>query len=338
MYLYFVNFKFRHHGKHSGYDNLINYFPNAFHISGQNYETLIHWINKQNKYTRFALNKLLNNKRYWIEYYTLFKTPNSSSTIIHFLYPENQYRNFGKWKDKRKIVVTFHQPPEYFIDEINNKNNIERYRFIDKAIVVSKTQIPIVEKLVGKGKVVFIPHGVDTEFFKPDKKIYKDIDVLIVGNWLRDFNFARKVFKKLQNKNINIVVVSLKKNASYFNDLNNVKFFYNISDFDLLKIYQKSKILFLPIKNATANNALLEGMSCGLPIVSTFVEAIKEYIDNEGIRFVSFNEDEVIEVLLEILKNSKLRRKMGEITRWQAIQYSWNNISGKLSNLYKELL
>ena len=57
----------------------------------------------------------------------------------------------------------------------------------------------------------------------------------------------------------------------------NYEFTRKISDSALLKSYQESLFQVIPLKEVTANNALLEGCACGLPLISIDSENIKFY-------------------------------------------------------------
>ena len=54
----------------------------------------------------------------------------------------------------------------------------------------------------------------------------------------------------------------------------------NISDTQLLTLYQESLFQVLPLNTVTASLALLEGCACGLPLISINSENIKFYISN----------------------------------------------------------
>ena len=67
----------------------------------------------------------------------------------------------------------------------------------------------------------------------------------------------------------------------YFKGLTNVELHSSINDKSLLRLYQSAQILLLPLLDCTANNALLEGMACGLPVVTTDLPAIKDYVNDD---------------------------------------------------------
>jgi glycosyltransferase involved in cell wall biosynthesis len=339
MKIYFVTFKFFHHGKHSGYDKLIDYFPDSTIISGQKYELFLEWLNKQNRFVRKIGHKLFGGKRHWIEYIVLFKTKNSPDTIVHFLYLENQYKNFGSFKGNRKVVATFHQPPKFY-DSLKPKHK-KNYHKIDKAIVLSRNLIPTIENLVGKGKVQFIPHGVDTIFFKP-MNVKKEYKILTVGNWLRDFELLSKIVKYANKSvpNLKFEIISLSNNKFYFKNLKNVLFRSGISESQLLNLYNSSKLLLLPLKECTANNALLEAMACGLPTIVTEVGGIKDYTTNEFIVYLNKNNNikETVYQIINLLQSDEYLSKLSKTAIKYSKKFAWQTITKNLYNEYLSLV
>ena len=335
MNLVFVTFKFSHHGTHSGYDKLIDYFPDAKVINGQFYEKILGIIQKQPNFIRKSLMRLIGNKRHWIEFWAILKTKNEKDTVVHFLYPENQYRYFGRMKGNRKVIATFHQPPEFY-NNLSAKRR-KNYQLIDKAIVVSRNMINTIEKYVGAGKVVFIPHGVDTNFFKPVKNSTNGNKkkVLTVGNWKRDFDLLVKVASKMMeiDSSVTFEIISIEDNKKIFKGLRNVKFRCNISDEDLLEAYHKSCLLFLPLLDCTANNALLEGLACGLPILVTDVGGVRDYADDSSVSYCN-NNMPVDTICKLILKGCG---KYRNVNISYIDKFNWNNISKTIIKQYESL-
>jgi glycosyltransferase involved in cell wall biosynthesis len=128
----------------------------------------------------------------------------------------------------------------------------------------------------------FIPHGIDTDFFKPENLSIKTNDILIVGNWMRDYKFADAVFDIVSkdNPNIKISVVALESNLNLLTERPQLVKHSSISDNSLKELYISSKILFLPLKEYTANNALLEAASCNCQILIATNQIRSDYLSN----------------------------------------------------------
>jgi glycosyltransferase involved in cell wall biosynthesis len=55
-----------------------------------------------------------------------------------------------------------------------------------------------------------------------------------------------------------------------------------ISETELVGLYRSADILFLPVINATANNAILKALACGTPVISTLVGGVPDYVNDES--------------------------------------------------------
>ena len=57
--------------------------------------------------------------------------------------------------------------------------------------------------------------------------------------------------------------------------LPNVRVLSGLSDLALAETFRQADVLFLPLQDATANNARLEGLASGLPVVTTDLPAVR---------------------------------------------------------------
>lgn len=224
---------------------------------------------------------------------------------FHFIYPENTYAWLHNIKNQtNKIACTFHQPPNFYANSKRWQNIIKS---IDLIIVLNKSDVIFFKSITMRDNVYYLPHGVNTSFFKFDINIRKENRVIMVGNWLRNFELARKLFLKI-NKNFPNIIIDIvvnNENKFHFTGLN-VKLHTNISDLDLKILYQKSKIAFFPLYDFTANNSMLEAMACGTSIL---VATDKKYKDldlpNEFLSIVPNDDFLVYEKFTDLFFSNK---------------------------------
>jgi glycosyltransferase involved in cell wall biosynthesis len=118
-------------------------------------------------------------------------------------------------------------------------------------------------------------------------------------------------------------------------DLKNVFLHSGLSDQDFLRLYQTSDILFMPMEAATANNVILEGISCGLPVLSTDLPSIKYYVPgNEAILIKDNDPAAFAEALLQLSKNRGKLSSMSDLAHKRANELSWEKITLEYEQLY----
>jgi len=216
---------------------------------------------------------------------------------------------------------------------------------LDHVTVVSPEQISYFQELLPDDKITMILHGIDVDFFRPTSKpksgnIFRCITV---GHWLRDFKTIRQVAEKLlEYKNIEFHVVTSKLTGPKVTGLegfsNVVLYRDNIDDTRLLELYQQSDILFLPLLQSTANNAILEGIACGLPVISTYLPSVKAYLPGREAVLVKDNEPgKFIDALLHLAQNPDACKDMAIEARKRAEELDWRNIAPQYEAIYSKL-
>ncbi len=133
---------------------------------------------------------------------------------------------------------------------------------------------------------ILIRHGVCLNFFTPLGVGHEDVPrLLFVGQWMRDFETLLASMEIIWRKNPrveldcvvprqarnNSAVMQLARNAA-------VRWHADIDANDLRSLYRKATILFLPLIDGSANNAIVEALSCGLPVISTNHPSVEEYV------------------------------------------------------------
>lgn len=261
--------------------------------------------------------------------------------IVHYLNGERDIRlsiALKSYFPKYKFVASFHKPPEILSKTIRNPKYLKK---LDSAIAVGENQVDFLQNWLGLEDVKFIPHGVDTVFFKPDNSIKRENTLLFVGQHLRDFDALNYAIPRLvaQNPKIKINAVLRKDFSNKIVSNDAVTVFSELNDGILRSLYQEATLLFLPLKNATACNSILEAMACGLPIISTDVGGNRGYVkNNSGLLLPSNDYKALVDETISLLKDNDRQIEMNKVARQVALDFEWIKISNKISNFYNKIV
>jgi glycosyltransferase involved in cell wall biosynthesis len=237
-----------------------------------------------------------------------------------------------RWQ-KTRITATFHQTP----DKLEEIARSLRIGMLDGIVCVSRTQISLVQHLVPDGCCVFIPHGVDTEFFSPDPGTTPTGEnplLLTVGAHRRDFTTLSAATRiiKASRPDVRVRLIGPKDAIAAAAKDGAMETTFGINDFELRAAYREATMLLLPLEAATANNALLESMAVGVPAVITDLAAIREYTTKEAaILCPQGNPQAHADAALELLKDMPLCAQMGRAARTRALDFSWPIVSESLA-------
>jgi glycosyltransferase involved in cell wall biosynthesis len=205
-------------------------------------------------------------------------------------------------------------------------------------------------------KIEVIPFGVDTDFFRP-LDVYKDeniFQILSVGYLIerKGFEYLIRamplVLEKHKQARLKIVgsgpLESKLKELIYELDLGDeVEIVNNVSDEELLMIYNSSDLFVLPsIVDSQGNTeglgvVLLEAMACGLPVIGSDVGGIPDIIEDEKTGLLVKEKDIVVlsKAILKLCNDENLLNKIASGGYDQIIKnFSWNIIGDKYNWYY----
>lgn len=262
--------------------------------------------------------------------------------LLHYLEGEHTLQflpqilgKLGQLRRRPPIVATFHQPPE-LLARLINLSIVQR---IDHVIVLSPEQLSYFTQHMPADRVSMILHGVDTDFFRPaDRKSSGSFRCLSVGSWMRDYDAVLEVAHKLCSMpQFEFQIVSRAVVDRPVPE--NVSVHSGIDDDALRTMYQEADILLLPVISATANNAVLEGIACGLPVVTTDLASLRSYLPGQEAIMVRDNDPgHLAEALLKLYHNPRLRAEMGLAARQRALELAWPSIATQHESLYDQLV
>ena len=260
------------------------------------------------------------------------------SRIYHFLYGENTVRILPYIKRRAcRVVCTFHQPEEMLEHAEQFRRTISK---LDGIVVLARHQIPFYARHADRGKIFFVPHGIDTKRFSPGTERRDPRRCLFVGNWLRCFETMAGLARRLgeARPDVRIDVVTLEKNFAHFKEMPNVRCLAGINEAELLRLYRRSALLVMPLLDSTANNALLEAMSCGLPIVTNDVGGVRDYADDSCAAILpKCDAAEFADEVLNLLDDPERRGAMSRAARARAMRYDWSEIARQLHRVYDKI-
>lgn len=263
--------------------------------------------------------------------------------VYHVLYGDESYRYLGCMMSSRqhRLVATYHQPPDFLAKHLRERRHLSR---LDALIVVGTNQLPFFEGIVEHDSLFWVPHGVDTTVFHPASDVTSgDQDArlcLFVGMHKRDFGVLRKVCESLveAKPKVQFVLVTSKEMSGPLTGLANVDVRHELSEQSLVRLYQQADLLVQPLEQCTANNAILEGMSCGLPLVVTDVGGVRDYVNDKCAACVPPRDAlAMASTVLQILSKERLRRAMAAAARERALQFDWEVIADQMRRIYAGL-
>lgn len=355
----FLRDRFPHMGQHSGYDRLCEALMPL--LSGKVYSAVRGVRDFLPPAARSLFLALLLGKGGVSPYYNLrglslelralLRVVTSRCALVHMMYVENDFGLFHFWRGRlaAKVVGTVHQPPSWWRLRYPDPRRVASF---DGLIVLARPQIPFFEPFL-PGRVRFIPHGVDTAFFRPPSNALEtvkragEVRCVFSGAHLRDFRLMAEVVEKTLARDRSIVfdMVVPASGRSETDVLrmarhDRVCWHSGVSDEGLRALYQNGSMLVLPLIDGTANNAILEAMACGLPIISTNLPPLRDYTDDSFAILLPPGEAEgMVEAILTLAADPDVQRKRGQAARAFAESHlAWSEIALKTRVFYQEIL
>ena len=340
-----ISMRMHGHARVSGYDRLADFLDARVIHPVVRRRLLRSIINRSFKFvSSLSGSKWYNGVQFFSEFDIARQWFQQSGQVFHFLYGENSYRYLAGLtfaERKNSIICTYHTYSHEFHQVVRDHKHLAR---IDAIIVVSTMQLEFFSGLVGSERVFYIPHGIDVDYFRPKaKKEGPGIGFrfLFVGRHMRDFETlasAAQILKRWSN-NLRLSVVASPKVHGIFDGMDNVELYSGISDERLLGLYQQSDIFVLPLLDCTANNSLLEAMACGLPIVSTDLPGVRDYVNGAcALLTPKSNPQALAEAILCLQEEEVSRQRMALASRTRSLDFGWQKVASQVQEVYERVI
>lgn len=264
-------------------------------------------------------------------------------SLLHLSWADRDWGYLDRWLfgNRKEMVGTFHACPDDFQSIIRAPKRLQNFSAV---ILMSEVQRENFEKAgMPPERIHVIHHGIDTKHFVPAEPKPEPSDrftALHVGSYRRNFDDLEAVCDKLRTSpNIQIKIITSPKIGARFANKPNVEVVSGLSDAELLKAYQDADCLLMTAEAATANNAILEGIACGLPVVTQQVGGIPEYV-NKDCAFLceAGDSDALVNALERLQADLDLCTRMGQAARARALELDWVHVAAKTQAVYDQVL
>jgi glycosyltransferase involved in cell wall biosynthesis len=258
--------------------------------------------------------------------------------LVHFMWADRDWGFFDQLpvKNRPALCATFHACPDTLPDIVRDPTRLSRLSAI---ILMSDVQRPFFESCGVKSERIHVVRlGVDCEFYTPDQSAKSSVfTVLSVGNYRRNFSLLTKACALLEeHKDVRVKVVVPKSKIGVFSSFSNVTVISDISDEELRAAYREASCLLMTVEAATANNAVLEAMACGLPIVSEAIGGIPEYTNSACATICQPGSAEaLVEAILKLKRNPSTAAAMGSAARVRAEHFDWPLVAQRTVAVYE---
>lgn len=207
------------------------------------------------------------------------------------------------------------------------------------------------DSMLFKNKISFVPHGVDTELFRPFKPLLQhNFNLVCIGNIVPNKNqlFLVKALNQLPE----IVVLHLygKEDADYRKELDTfinendldtrVHFHGYVQNTDIPEIFRNMDVFVLPSINEGLPVSILEALSCGIPTLSSNSGGGSRYLLDSTNIFSLNNPNELIQKInkFQEMKISE-RDQISKRERQKVLlQHTIEREVLAYQNLYKEII
>jgi len=341
--VFLVGPRWGHHAQHSGYEAFGRYVgtplgsPIDFRwIQGK-------WYPLNRAFSIVAQHPMYSVGAAFNELITLQHMVRHSKGLYHVIYGDTDIRllQHARRLTRNRLIASFHLP-----DSLLRENPAIRKvaKNLDAVVLVCEAQRSYFEELMPPERVFVVLHGADTDYFTPPSQPTSDPICITVGAHRRDFETLRTAIRLVweSRPDMRFVAVGTQSDKNFrFTGLDDPRVTYldRITDAELLHAYHGAALAVFSFEAATANNAVLEAMSSGLPIVATAVGGMPEYIPRDcGLLSPKGDAEALAASTLDLLGDSRKRCIMGKASRAHALTHDYRKVADRMQQIYLNVL
>ena len=311
------------------------------------------WEVQQRSFTVGRLLRLLGNRYFGSEWNAMVpvvdelrlarRLPRAGRFVAHFVWAEFARPRIGtlfRARGRGRIVGTFHAGVTRLPQMVRRASDLEVF---DAITLMGSCQLPFfIEMGVPREKLHVILHGVDARYFTPGDRRQPESGILrglIVGVTQRDHAFLARVVRRLPPDVLRLRVATSWVQWKHYEGVEGVERLPALGPEELREEYRRADVLLMPVFDAVANNAVLESMACGTPVMINRVGGVGEYIpEGCGIVLPDKDEDRWADELLRWRGEREELARLGQRARQRAEELDWARVAGRYMELFSKLL
>ena len=220
----------------------------------------------------------------------------------------------------------------------------------DKIISVAKKDSKIIGERynIEKNNNYYIPIGIDIDKFKKNDEIERKFITLLATRltYVKGVDIFIEIINSLykKNKNLRFLIIGdgpLKNIVLKAKNHIPIEYYESFQYDRIQEIYNASEILLITSRTEGVPSIIYESFACETPVISSNVGGISSIIKpkKNGYLFNINNLNEVVKLILNLLEDKQNLRILGKNGRNLVREkYSWEAITEKIYNIYKELI
>ena len=220
---------------------------------------------------------------YWDELRLSRGVRESRGAVVHFLFADFASPRHAGWfrRAGNRVVGTFHCSLRRLPKVLGR---FTCWPSFDALSVTSRTMLPFFQEQGFRADQLHVVRlGVDADHFRPDPGWTPPpggpLRAILIGKTERDHEFVAEVLRRCRPGTVELKVCTHPSYHPVYRDVPGAVVLPYVPDEELLRLNQQAELMIMPFLDCTSNDALLEAMACGTPVLTNRIGGIPEYVD-----------------------------------------------------------
>lgn len=201
----------------------------------------------------------------------------------------------------------------------------------------------IEERIPTHAPIDIMPNYVDTDLFSP-QDVAKTTDIIFIGRLAEEKN-ADKLLEAIEPFDVTLTMIGDGVLAddlkARFGDLNGrVRWLGRIPHAEIPAYLHQARVYILPSQYEGHPKTLIEAMACGLPVIGTDVNGIRDVIQHgENGWLCDTSVEGIRQAITQLLNQPDLQQQLGQRARQYALEnYALDTIAQREHALYQQVI